>query len=120
MYVMRNTNCQFERLAKLLLKVWMDSENPCINKEIWTALFKNFKDSKTFKATKYDLPEQIAIWRGGSMYGLSWTTNKKVAVRFANRFHNDTPEIHQRQIQKSDVICFLEDRDESEIIVLDD
>ncbi len=120
MHVMRNTNCQFEKLAELLLKVWIDSENPSINKEIWTALFKKFKDSKTFNATKSNLPEQISIWRGGTADGLSWTTSKKVATWFANRFHNDNPEIHQRQIQKSDVICFLEDRDESEIIVLND
>ena len=64
------------------------------------------------------LPQKITVWRGGTSDGLSWTTDKKVAVKFANRFHDYKPEIHCRQVHKSDVICCLEDRSESEIILM--
>lgn len=118
LYILNNTKCSYEDLADILLKVWMHIECPSINKNIWANLFRYFKDSNVFQKTKLKLPQKITVWRGGTSDGLSWTTDKKVAVKFANRFHDYKPEIHCRQVHKSDVICCLEDRSESEIILL--
>lgn len=118
LYILNNTNCPYEDLADILLKVWMQIECPSINKNIWTNLFMHFKDSNVFQNTKRKLPKKITVWRGGTSDGLSWTTDKEVAVKFANRFHDYKREIHCRHVHKSDVICFLEDRSESEIIIL--
>lgn len=118
LYILNNTNCLYEFLAEILLDVWMHTEYQSMNKKIWVSLFMHFKDSKTFQNTKLKLPEKMTIWRGGALNGLSWTTDKDVAVKFANRFQDKEPQIHCRRILKRDVICFLDGRDESEIILL--
>lgn len=116
--VLKNKDCPFEKLAKLLLDIWIDAESPSINKNIWMRLFRQFKNSKAFQTTKATLPETITVWRGGSPNGLSWTTSRDIAVKFAKRSYRTTNKIQCRHIHKSDAICFLEDRGESEIIIL--
>lgn len=86
----------------------------------------NYADKKTKKF--YDeLPNVVTLYRGctkdevdSGIYGISWTTDKKVAEFFAKEYiRRDTRngvvmEIH---ISKSDICAVLLDRDESEVIL---
>lgn len=110
--------CPREELARLLLRVWEDSENPSINIHIWREMFDNFKDTKTFARTKRNLPKQLTVWRGGSADGLSWTTDKKIADWFAKRFSTGSAVVHNRQIRLDDVVCYLDHRNEKEIVLI--
>jgi hypothetical protein len=78
-----------------------------------------------------NLPEEITIYRGMSKeefnqktFGISWTLNKEVAEFFANnnlRNHHTNhlkKVVHEIRINKSEVIAFLNDRKEFEIIYI--
>ena len=75
------------------------------------------------------LPNKITIYRGmsveeleGGDFGLSWTLKKEVAEFFAYTYirnhstskHNTT--VHSLTIEKKDVIAFINDRTEYEIL----
>ncbi len=109
--------CNAEKLAHLLINVWIGSENPSNNEFIWRGLFAEFRNTRTFQKSKQDLPPQITIWRGGNKDGLSWTTDKEKANWFANRFNQSAP-VHKRIILRDEAVCFIPDRNESEIILL--
>ncbi len=77
------------------------------------------------------LPEQIKIYRGmteqeleGKSFGVSWTLKKEVADFFAFDYWRNTATahlkktVHEITINKSDVIAFLNDRREYEIIYI--
>lgn len=71
-----------------------------------------------------ELPEKIRVWRGGDRYrvrkGLSWTTDRAVAEKFAvgHRFiFNKYPTLVTAVIDRSEVILVSQDRRESEIVV---
>ena len=71
----------------------------------------------------YTLPEQVTIYRGVTAYNsrhkkaVSWTLNRQVAVRFANRFHSGTGEVWTLTVPKSKILCCFLKRAESEVIV---
>lgn len=69
-----------------------------------------------------DLDDEIVIYRGEGLKStkkenaLSWTTDIKVAKFFANRF-NSNGKIYKGKVKKENIIDFLRDRSESEILV---
>ena len=77
------------------------------------------------------LPEQVNIYRGMTEqelktknYGISWTLKKEVAEFFANSYPRNfsTNEmkkvVYEMTIKKNDIVAFFNDRDEFEIIYL--
>ena len=67
-----------------------------------------------------NLPDTFVVYRGlqenAREDGLSWTLSKDVAEWFASRFENDG-EIIEKTAYKTEVIAYLNDRDEEEIIL---
>lgn len=79
------------------------------------------------------LPEQITIYRGMTenelmqkSFGCSWTLKKETAEFFAYTYQRNFATkhlkkvVHEMTINKSDVIAFLNNRDEFEIIYIKD
>jgi len=62
------------------------------------------------------LPNEITVYRGGDDMGLSWTTEIKVAEFFQRRYHDGAGRVFQSTIMKRDVLAYLTDRSESEIV----
>ena len=66
-----------------------------------------------------NLPETVTVYRGCAdlreAKGISWTLSPKVASFFADRYGKG--KVFQAQIAKSDVIGYLDDRDEQEVIL---
>jgi hypothetical protein len=48
----------------------------------------------------------------------SWATDEKVAHWFAKRFNAGT-KVHSREITRDSAVCYLKDRSEKEIILLE-
>lgn len=87
----------------------------------------NRKELKHFNS----LPEKFTIFRGMTEfeattkdYGLSWTLNKDVAVFFCEKYERNYSTNHLKrvvieiEVNKSDVIAFLNNRKEFEIIYI--
>lgn len=75
-----------------------------------------------------ELPETLTIWRGTSALsrqkaanGFSWTTDRDTACWFAMRFakKNGKPLVLKAEIPKAQILCFTDERDESEIVIAD-
>jgi hypothetical protein len=72
------------------------------------------------------LPDRgITAWRGcyaSNARGLSWSTSREVAARFPflrrYRRHGETPLLLRGSIDRKDIILFVMDREESEIVAL--
>jgi hypothetical protein len=88
-------------------------------------LSKDWKNRmKSFmKTIKLDSDGLLTIYRGENIDSakgddaFSWTLDKKTAKFFSERFNKETGKIIQKTIDPKEVIDFLEDRVESEIIV---
>lgn len=67
-----------------------------------------------------DLPEQVIAYRGVQpgepVKGFSWSLNLNTAQWFSKRF-SDEGQVYSATINKSDVIAYINSRDEQEIIV---
>lgn len=116
---------------KLILKYWTDVESvnndANLSKEDLLSIFLNSKSidylSKENLKFYNSLPDEVVIYRGvyenapeKIINGFSWTINKEIANRFANRYHN-TGNIYQAIINKKDVLAVAKERNEEEIIV---
>ena len=62
----------------------------------------------------------ITIYRGFNKYsrenGNSFTLSKKVAIKFSNRWGEDEGYVNKYQIHIDDVVAFITDRTEAEIV----
>lgn len=115
--IIANEKCNAEKLANLVMQVWMDSESPSTNIKIWRRLFSQMKNCRVFQKSKKHLPDKFKVWRGGTANGISWTTDKNTAHWFADRF-NRNDAVHCREITRDSAICYLGDRNEQEIILI--
>lgn len=123
-----------EELWKLASAVWIDSENIHQHLFEWRDLidaarhcngaehFMNEDDKRIFK----ELPDELTLYRGCRTIerdygGLSYTTEKKTAVWFANRFRSYDKDneyyVKQITVPKHDCFAYLNGRQEFEIIV---
>lgn len=77
----------------------------------------NKGEQKKFNA----LPEEVTIYRGVSKpeckYGFSWTIDKRIALWFSNRCENQESYVYKCIVNKKDIICYFEIRNEKEVIV---
>jgi hypothetical protein len=111
--------------AELLVDAWTSAEGPSVCRKHWVKLFKYFKKRKELLMTEEELeffnnlPEEITIYRGAeSIKGISWTLSKENAEWFAKRFEiNGT--VFEKTVKISDCFCYLNEREEQEIIYID-
>lgn len=74
-------------------------------------------EQKKFNA----LPDKVIIYRGVNnpkyKYGFSWTLDKRIAYWFANRYENKESYVYECTVDKKDLICYFEIRNEKEVII---
>lgn len=99
--------------------------------EIIKDCFNKRKLSKDWKKRMSDLKKElelnpdgtVTIYRGSNMESakaddaFSWTLDEKTAKFFADRFSKGTGRIDQKDINPSEIIDYLQDRGESEVIL---
>lgn len=83
--------------------------------------------TSTEEYAKKQLDNVVKIYRGISTdndidfkkfgYGINWTTNKDVALWFAQCRGGTHKALLSASILKSDIICLWQDKDESEVII---
>ncbi len=115
-------------LSELTASVWTDAEGLSINKKVWKMLFARCSQPDLMDESEKEkfaaLPETVTVYRGidtkKNVHGLSWTTEKSVAIWFANRFRKKGQDawLIEGQVKRSKIIAFLEQREESEVICL--
>jgi len=117
-----------EQYWKILKAVWMDSEFPMIEKDLWLSMFTaQIKQKRKFmsgseRRVLQSLPETVDIYRGynGSKQGtlgLSWTLSKDKALGFAHRFGEDDPFIAIATCKRDSILAYFHARGEQEIII---
>jgi hypothetical protein len=115
----------------LFKDVWLDSENIFENRILWHSLLKTHRDEPQLmmnedeRETLESMPDKLTIYRGGiDDKGFSWTLNKDTAKWFAKRWdkHNyypiSVPSVFEKEINKVDVLAYLDDRNEEEILYI--
>jgi len=99
---------------ELVEGVYIDAENPGVNREFWLPLFEYMPC-----AALADLPETFTIYRGTGVdddnNGISWTLSEETAEFFANRFRDDGV-VLKREINRSDALYYTNGRGEEEVI----
>lgn len=111
-----------EQQWEAIKEVYIDSEKPSVNVYFWKFVF-SLDSLKTFyNKTKEELPSRFKIYRGMSKEehvsttkGISWTLSKEKAEFFANRFKRDGV-VEERNVDIEDIVCFLPNRNEQEVI----
>jgi hypothetical protein len=102
-----------EEENELVESVWIDAENPGVNRDVWLTLFEAMPCEALNK-----LPKKFTIYRGTDPEddnGISWTLSKKVAKFFADRFKDDGV-VLTREIARSDALFYTDGRGEKEVI----
>ena len=115
--------------SETLANAWIMAENPNddVNVNITTLIhwFKQANKHILMDDEDYaiwsDLPDELTLYRGISRLhnpkGLSWTRNIKTAEWFKNRFESSDCYMLKAVVKKEDMICYLNSRDEDEIVV---
>jgi hypothetical protein len=105
------------------------------NYDLYKELFSSTRAGKDKLMSPEDfnfytsLPDQITIYRGGGIqepekgYGISWTLNMHIAekfVRIKKHLSDEQMVVHRLVIQKSKATAYLNNRNEEEIIYIND
>jgi hypothetical protein len=116
----------------LVTSVWVDSENIYQSLDEWMEVWdadiphRHLAMDANDRAALEKMDDEIVVYRGialsGSEYGMSWTTDRKRAVWFANRWEGGsrTPTLVRGRVKKANVLAYLSRRNESEIVALPD
>jgi len=94
-----------------------------INHEFYEHMFARFRPYWLKSSTVQNLPKKLQSWRGQNrhhqQFGLSWTTDRTMAEKFARglRHTNPDPVLYQTTVNKTEVALVLNDRNESEIVL---
>lgn len=111
---------------ELLHDVWIDTESPYVNLDVWKMLFTQNLPFQEYFMTETDrevfkgLPDNLTIYRGYNgkgKWGISWTLDKEDAAYFANRFRKNG-KIAQKVVSKDKVFGYTNQRNEQEIIFI--
>ena len=102
---------------KLVLDVWSDTEFPNENTEDWDYLWDNFSTNSE-QSQQLDLlfKEPRVLYRGGLHPGRSWTTDPSIAEWFSKRWGEEQG-VQSRVFTRDEVIVYINDRDEKEVVV---
>ena len=108
------------RTAELVYNVWVDSEDPETNLDVWIRLMKSVAPKKGYYYDNEPLnKKKFRIYQGYSdvtKSGISWSTSKEVALFFANRF-NAKGKIRTKIVSIDEIDAYLTSRGEYEIII---
>lgn len=116
------------KMGEIIKNIWCRIENISSNSNINEIIKLLEKANKNTLMTKNEqtylnnLPEKVTLYRGVTEINrynkkaLSWTTDKNVALWFANRFKTDYRAIWTITIPKSLILCYFE-TSEKECIV---
>lgn len=111
--------------AEILVDYWSASgiaDAPKENFLLWfkeanKAYLMNKREQKKFDK----LPERVTIYRGVNnpdyKYGFSWTIDKRIANWFANRYEDKESYVYECIVDKKDILCYLDIRNEKEVII---
>lgn len=113
-------------VRELATSVWLDSENTHEHRREWKALFSGWtpehglllataEDHKAFE----HLPDDLEIFRGTNKLGgggWSWSLSEDTARWFAQRYFSKN-RVLRASVPKREVFGFINDREESEILV---
>lgn len=118
-------NIKKEELFDLVEWVWIDSEDPCVNLEVWKLIFQYCDSLGVLDASKNGLPNEITIYRGTRKgikdKGISWTLDRNVAKKFSERFFTkkttNEPLVKEKVVKKSDIWFYTDGRGEKEIVL---
>ena len=113
---------------ELLSRIWIDTEFPTVNKDIWIQLFtRKLPNKRKLMSGKERrvlarLPDKdINVFRGYSddehADGISWTLSYEKAEEFAKRWGSEDAKIAEGMCKKEDILAFLNGRNEEEIII---
>ena len=114
-----------EDLFRIVEYVWTDSEDPCVNLEVWKYIFNYCEELGVLEDSKRDLPEKFTIYRGTRAgiedIGISWTLDASVAKMFSERFYtkrtDKQPIVKVKEVKKEDIFLFTDARGEKEVIL---
>jgi hypothetical protein len=113
----------------LLAELWVDSENIREFHDEWVELLMDDRPGREHfmneegREALAALPDEFTIYQGHTFDrddGWSWTTDEAKAVWFARRFaslERSTPLVSVATVYKDDVLGYLLQRGESEIVV---
>lgn len=82
------------------------------------------KDVEKKLEEKLDKNGMLIIYRGATDNSVSindsnsWTTSLSVAAKFATRFNCPTPVVYRAKVKREDIIAYIKDRKEEEIVVM--
>ncbi len=102
-----------EKECELIAAVWIDAENPGVNRDIWVELFADMPCPALD-----ELPDKFRIYRGTVAEdddGISWTLDENTAKFFANRF-NSKGVVKSKIITRADALYYTDERGEKEVI----
>lgn len=118
-----------EAFAETLKEIWVRVEvvynDVNVSKQELVSWFKKankeyLMDNEERKLLS-ELPDGVLIYRGvrseNYKYGLSWTLDVNTAKWFASRFDTNTQIVYKAVIQKEDILAYISDRGEKEIII---
>lgn len=122
-------NFNDEDYWSIALSVWTNSDNIWQNRDTWKKLLKDKKristkhlfmsedDRKVFD----ELPERFKIYRGyhdgKNEFGYSYTLDEETAKRFS-KGHKVVGKVYIREVSKSEVFAYTNERGEQEIIII--
>lgn len=102
--------------SKLMLDVYVDSENVGDNLDTWLELLEPLTGTDPWGSVN-QLPDgKFKIYRGGNKEGVSWTLDRTQAQWFAGRWQENHP-VWEATVTRDDVIGYYNGRGEKEVIV---
>ena len=112
----------FEQQPQFLLEIWSDAEPPDGWRNPVVQEFIGLLKPHGFVSDDHDYPDAptgpLVVYRGGTRYGVAWSTSLKTAEFFAKRFHPDNPKpIWKGTVPPDAVIARIYERDENEVIL---
>jgi len=108
----------------IVKQVWERTEGACFQTEAWYTIFNAHPDINS--STKEFIKNIPTLYRGITAEtakkdtGWSWTTDRNKAEWFAHRnalFTSGTPLVLECNPNPTDVLCYIEDSDEGEVIL---
>lgn len=117
-----------EDYTEFLVELWTSMEYPNVDNNVtrrefisyWKKVDTKYIYSKEDIELLDSLPEEFSIYRGlmprAKKEALSWTLDLDKAIWFAKRFNNHG-KVYEAKVKKEDILSYLSNRGESEIVV---
>lgn len=117
--VIQEANKPSHKIEALICNSWCRSEHDLKSMNKYKKLFKEFSGCDYFEKTKKDLPSTITVYGPCTENGMSWSRNIETASFLRERRINlRNTEIQTKTVNKEDVVCFINNIGEQEVIIL--